>query len=226
MNKTFNIDLYDGHLILIEDGMKILVDTGCPVTIGRERVFKFIDEEHSCYTSFEGRDIKGISQLMEHDVDVLLGMDIISKYYVQTDYKNKQATFSVEPLLIEQMTSVPIIRGKMGEICINLEVKGENAIFALDTGARISYIDQSFTVGENQIGTRDDFNPMINHFKTPFFAMEASIGERCFPVNFGVLPPMLAMPLQMMGIYGVIGFDLFNAFMVVMDFNDNKLYIQ
>lgn len=226
MSKTFNIDLYDSHLILIADGVKILVDTGCPVTIGKEKSFVFMGEENSCYTSFGGRDINSISQLMQYDVDVLLGMDIIAKYYVQTDYNLKQATFSDEPLPLEQMTSVPIIRGQMGEICINLEVKGEKVKLALDTGAKISYIDQSFTIGEKQIGTKDDFNPMINHFQTPIFAMDASIGKRRFPVNFGVLPPMLAMPLKMMGIYGAIGFDLFNAFIVVMDFKNNMLFIR
>ena len=225
MKKTFNIDLYDGHLILIADGMKILVDTGCPVTIGKERTFMFMEKMYFCRTSFGGRDINSISQLMAYDIDVLLGMDIIAKYYIQTDYKHKQTTFSVEPLPIAHMSSIPIIRGQMGEVCVNLTIKENNVKLALDTGARISYIANSYTEGDFQIGVKDDFNPMIGYFETPIFAMEASICDNSFTVNFGVLPPKLAMPLQMMGIYGAIGYDLFNAFTVVMDFNDNKLYI-
>ena len=114
----------------------------------------------------------------------------------------------------------------MGEVCIYLTIKGNKVKLALDTGAKISYIDNSYTEGDNQVGIKDDFNPLVGHFQTPIFAMEASICDNPFPVNFGVLPPILAMPLQMMGIYGAIGYDLFNTFMVVMDFNDNKLYIQ
>ena len=34
MTKTFDINFYDGHLIINNNGQKILVDTGSPVTIG------------------------------------------------------------------------------------------------------------------------------------------------------------------------------------------------
>lgn len=226
MKKIFYIDLYDGHLILTADGMKVLVDTGCPVTISKENTFMFMEEEYVCHNSFGGRDINSISQLMNYDIDVLMGMDIIERYYIKTDYKHKQITFSNEPLIEEQMFSTPIIRGRMGEICVNLTVKGNTIKLALDTGAKISYIDKSYTEGEKQIGVKDDFNPFTGHFQTPIFAMEALICDSSFPVCFGVLPTTLAMPLQMMGIHGAIGFDLFNAFMVVMDFKGNKLYIQ
>ena len=225
MSKTFEIDMYDGHLIFISDGMKVLIDTGCPVTIGKENSLTFMGEEFACRTSFGGRDIYSISQLMNYDIDVFMGMDIIERFYVRTDYKRNQVTFSKEPLPVEQMSSTPIIRGQMGEVCIYLTIKDNNVKLALDTGARISYIDQSFTKGEKLIETKDDFNPMIGHFQTPIFAMEASIGNKLFPVNFGVLPSMLVMPLRMMGIYGAIGFDLFIAFTVVMDFKNHKLYV-
>ena len=48
MNRTFNIDLYDGHLIFIDDDLKVLVDTGSPVTIGDSNSFKFMEEEFKC----------------------------------------------------------------------------------------------------------------------------------------------------------------------------------
>ena len=223
MSKTFDIDMYDGHLIFIVDGMKVLVDTGSPVTIGGRNPFMFMEEEYGCHATL---DINGISQLMNYDIDVLMGMDIIKRYYVQTDYKHRQITFSKEPLSVEQMAATPLIRGDMGEVCINLTVKDNTIKLALDTGAKISYIDSAYTEGENRIGIKDDFNPITGHFKTPIFDMEVSIGYSHFPVKFGVLPPLLGMPLQMMGIYGAIGFDFFNAFTVVMDFKENNLYIR
>lgn len=226
MNKTFDIDLYEGHLIFTVDGIKVLVDTGCPVTIGKGNTLKFMDDEYDCHTSVGGQDINSISQLMDYDIDVLMGMDIIEKYYIQTDYEHQKVTFSHEPLPVEGMSSTPIMRGGMGVVCVNLTVKGKTTNMALDTGARISYIDPSYTYGEEQIGTREDFNPFIGRFKTPIYAMEASVGDCSFPVNFGVLPQLFAMSLRMMGIYGAIGFDLFKAFNVVMDFKQNMLYIR
>ena len=85
MNRTFNIDLYDGHLIFIDDDLKVLVDTGSPVTIGDSNSFKFMEEEFKCETSFGGKDINSISQLMNYDVNILMGMDIIERYYVRTN---------------------------------------------------------------------------------------------------------------------------------------------
>ena len=76
MRKEFEIDLYDGHLIIEENGMKILVDTGSPVTIGRDSRFSFMEQSHHCVTSLMGTDISSVSRLMNYSVDVLMGMDV------------------------------------------------------------------------------------------------------------------------------------------------------
>ena len=225
MQETFDIALYDGHLIFHVGNMKVLVDTGSPVTIGKENSFDFLGEKYVCHTAFLGKDINSISQLMNYDIDVLMGMDIMEKYYIRTDYQQQQITFSDEPFSVDQMFSTPITR-MMGAVCIDLVIDGNTVKVALDTGARISYIDQAFTEGKHPIDERDDFNPAIGHFQTPIFEIEATVGDSSFPVNFGVLPPILAMPLQMIGISGAIGFDLFNVFTVVLDFRNNILYMQ
>lgn len=226
MSNTFDIDLHDGHLIFILDGLKVLVDTGCPVTISKQNTFCFMGGEYWCQTSFGGRNINSISQLMNYDIDVFMGMDIIKNFYILTDYKHRQVSFSLEPIPIDPLCSIPILRGNMGEVCVNLVVKGNTLKLALDTGARISYIAESFTQGEIILEIKDDFNPIVGNYQTPIFAMEATIGSQTFPVNFGTLPSMLAMPMQMMGISGAIGYDLYHAFTVLMDFKHNTLSIK
>lgn len=225
MTKTFNIDLYDGHLLFEYNGMKVLVDTGCPVTIGKNTSFDFMDKSYQCLLDLGGKRISDLSALMEYDFDILMGMNIVKNYYILTEYKNKEITFSTDTIPFEPVCTVPIIRGRMGEVCIELTVKGEKVRLALDTGAKISYIDETFTNGETIIETRDDFNPMFGKFSTPIYAMEASVGNQTFPVNFGNLPPIMAMSLRMMGLSGAIGFDLFNAFKVLMDFKNNILLL-
>lgn len=221
--KTFHIDLYDGHLIFEDNGLKVLVDTGCPVTIGKDTFFDFMGKRYQCLSDFGGKGIPEISALMGYDIDVFIGMNLVEQFYVQTDYKKKEITFNTDVIPFEPICTVPIIRGRMGEVCIDLMVKGKCVRLALDTGAKISYIDEAFTNGETIIETRDDFNPLIGKFSTPIYAMEASVGNQPFSVNFGKLPPVMAMPLKMMGIFGAIGFDLFNTFTVLMDFKNNVL---
>lgn len=226
MIQTFKADLYDGHLIFDNEGQKVLVDTGSPVTISRNGHFDFMGQDYNCLTSFGDNDINAISELMGYNIDVLMGMNMIEKYCLLIDYRKEVVAFSMENIPFEPRCSTPIIQGQMGEICITLMINGQKINFALDTGARISYIDQSFTTGKNKIETKNDFNPLVGQFQTPIYAMEAAIDEYTFPVNFGVLPAMLAMPLKMIGIYGAIGFDLFNSFVVLLDFKTNTLSIK
>ena len=224
MPETFDIDLYDGHLIFTNDGQKVLVDTGSPVTIGRSNHFVFMDQEHNCTTALMGKDINAISEMMDYDIDVLMGMDVIGKYKMLADYKSKKVTFSSEDIPFEPICTAPITQ-EMGVVCVYLRVKGNDVKFALDTGARISYIAEAYTLGETQIEEREDFNPAIGQFTTPIYAMEASIGGQSFPVNFGKLPTKLAMMLQMMGIEGAIGYDLFDKYKVLLDFHQNQMLL-
>ena len=55
--------------------------------------------------------------------------------------------------------------------------------------------------------------------------MEASIGGQSFPVNFGKLPAKLAMMLQMFGVEGAIGYDLFEKYKVLLDFQNNNILL-
>jgi hypothetical protein len=55
--------------------------------------------------------------------------------------------------------------------------------------------------------------------------MQVSAANQTFPVNFGNLPSKMATMLNLIGIYGVIGFDLFNAFTVVIDFENQQLLL-
>ncbi len=221
--KTFNIDLYDGHLIFEDNGLKVLVDTGCPVTIGKDTRFDFMGQQFQCLMDFGGTGISEISAQLGYDIDVFMGMNLIQQFYIQTDYKKKEIAFSTDMIPFNPVCTLPIIRGRVGEVCIDLTVKGKCVRLALDTGAKISYIDEAFTDGETKVETRDDFNPLFGQFSTSIYAMEASVGNRSFSVNFGTLPPVMAMPLKMMGIYGAIGFDLFSTFAVLMDFKNNVL---
>ena len=222
MNKTFSIDLFDGHLILEDHGLKVLVDTGSPVTMGRDNHFEFMGQQHQCLTSIFGRGISDISSLMGYDIDVLMGMDLLERFYIKTDYQGKEITFSTDEIPFESICSVPIMR-ENGAAYVDLTVDGQTERFALDTGAKISYIDNSFTHGETIVDTKEDFHPLTGNYSTPIFAKEATIGGQTIPVKFGNLPPEIAIILQIAGIYGAIGFDLFNAFTVLMDFKNNVL---
>ncbi len=225
MTASFIIDLFDGHLIFEHNGLKVLVDTGSPITISKCRDFAFMGKQYTCQTKILGNDIPRLSSMMGYNIDVLMGLDLITEFFIMTDYQKKEITFSTEEISFKPQCSVPIAF-ENGMICVELNVEGQSVNFVLDTGARISYIDETFTGGRPIIETREDFSPLMGRFSTPIYSMQVSAGNQSFPVNFGNLPMQMALMLKMMGIYGAIGYDLFNAFTVLMDYKNNELLLK
>lgn len=142
MTESYNIDLFDGHLIFANNGLKILVDTGSPFSIGKDPYFEFMGQQYHC-----NQGISAISEMMGYDMDVLMRMDVLGYYYIQTDYKAKKIVFSTDRMPFESICTVPLIRGNMGEACVELSVNGQKVKLALDTGAKISYFDESLLSG-------------------------------------------------------------------------------
>jgi hypothetical protein len=93
----------------------------------------------------------------------------------------------------------------------------------LDTGAKLSYLSGSITSNYESIGTEEDFYPGVGKFETECFDISTSFGVNNFNVKFGNLPTLLQMTLMLGGADGIIGFDFFNNFKVVLDLKNNRL---
>lgn len=224
MERVYDINLYDGHLIINENGKDILVDTGSPVTLSRDGEFQFMEECRQASTNADGQTVDDIGQLMGYPLDVLLGMDILSDLSVFVNFKHKQVIFSDKVFCHDGFSKLPMRKSVLGAISVQLTVKDGLMNFALDTGAKISYVDDKCTSSEVPVENRDDFSPFVGHYSTPIYDMQAMVGDVSFPVKFGTLPHSLSAPLKMMGLDGVIGYDLFAAFTVIMDFKRNTFF--
>lgn len=222
MKQAYDINLFDGHLIITENGKDILVDTGSPFTLSRDCNFLFMGKNWHMETNIAGKTIDTFCELVGRRFDVLLGMDIMCGLSVLVDYKQKQAIFSDEEFSHEGFSELTM--EQVGAITIPITVKGRLMNFALDTGAKISYIDNNYISAEVSIDELDDFSPFVGHFTTNIYDMQATIGDTTFPVKFGTLPRNLSSMLRTMGLDGAIGYDLFAAFTVIMDFKRDLLF--
>ncbi len=95
--------------------------------------------------------------------------------------------------------------------------------FFLDTGAKLSYLSDSLTSNYESVGTDEDFYPGVGKFQTECFEIPTVFGDNEFVVKYGNLPPLLQMTLMIGGTDGIIGFDFFNNFKVVLDLKNNRL---
>lgn len=111
----------------------------------------------------------------------------------------------------------------MGIPIIELSIEKQNHKFFLDTGAKLSYLSNSITSNYESIETDEDFYPGVGKFETECFEISTLFGGKNFLVKYGNLPPLLQMTLMLGGTDGIIGFDFFNTFIVVLDLKNNRL---
>jgi hypothetical protein len=219
--KTFQLQIFKGHPIIQDGENIILIDTGAPSTIHVSEHLNFLSEDFSCTSSYMGLTVSKLSEHLGMQVTTLLGTDVLSKYKILLDYQNLQVSFSKDEISFEG-TEIGITHF-MGIPIIELEVNNQPLKFFLDTGAKLSYLSEDFTNGYSSVGNEEDFYPGVGQFETECFDVSTRIGNSDFIVRYGNLPFMLQMTLMLGGTDGIIGFDFFNSFRVMLDLGFEKL---
>ena len=219
--KQFQITLFKGHPIINDGENIILIDTGAPSTIHATSVLTFCSENYNCSTNYMGLTVSKISEMLGTEITTLLGADILSDYKILFDYKNEIIEFNKEAIALDGNEIG--ISNFMGIPIIELLIDNQKLKLFLDTGAKLSYLSGSITNNYESIGTDEDFYPGVGKFETECFDISTSFGDNNFNVKYGNLPTLLQMTLMLGGTDGIIGFDFFNNFKVVLDLKNNRL---
>jgi hypothetical protein len=222
--KQYTIELFKGHPLLRTANDIILLDTGAPLTIHTSETFNFYDSSYNSMTNYMGLTVQKISELLGCEITTLLGADVLSNYQILIDYKSESVSFSKNEIPFEG-TEIAI-SNFMGIPIVELLIDHQKLKFFLDTGAKLSYLSDGLTGKYPSIGTEEDFYPGIGAFETECFEILTHFGSQVFEVKYGNLPPLLQMTLMMGGTNGIIGFDFFNNFKVVLDLKKNVLKYQ
>jgi hypothetical protein len=219
--KQFQIALFNGHPIINDGENIILIDTGAPSTIHASNNLTFCSDNYSCSINYMGLTVSKISEMLGTEITTLLGADILSNYKILFDYKNEAIGFYKQEISFEGIETA--ISNFMGIPIIELAIDSQRLKFFLDTGAKLSYLSDSITNNYDSIGTDEDFYPGVGKFETECFEISTSFGNKNFIVKYGNLPTLLQMTLMLGGTDGIIGYDFFCNFKVVLDLKNNKL---
>jgi len=168
-----------------------------------------------------GLTVSKISAMLGTEITTLLGTDILSNFKILLDYQNQVIEFSKQEIDIDG-TQVDI-SNFMGIPIIKMTVDNQELKFFLDTGAKLSYLSDSLTSKYKSVGIDEDFYPGVGKFQTECFEIPTIFGDKEFVVKYGNLPTLLQMTLMLGGTDGIIGFDFFNNFKVVLDLKNNRL---
>jgi hypothetical protein len=219
--KQFKIELFKGHPIITDGKNRILIDTGAPTTIHSTDNLKFCLENFDCSVNYLGLTVSEISRMLGTEISTLLGADILSRYNILFDYQNELIVFSKQKIEFEGIQND--ISNFMGIPIVTMKVDKRYLKFFLDTGAKLSYLSENFTRNYVTTGQEKDFYPGIGEFQTECFEIPTIFGDDKFVVKYGNLPPLLQMTLTMSGVDGIVGFDFFNNFQVLLSLENNRI---
>lgn len=219
--KQFQIELFKGHPIINDGENRILIDTGAPSTIHTSDTLNFSSQSFGCSTNYMGLTVSKIPDMLGTEITTLLGADILSDFKILLDYQNQVIEFSKQEIDINGTQTD--ISNFMGIPIIKMNVANQELKFFLDTGAKLSYLSESLTSNYESVGTDEDFYPGVGKFQTECFEISTIFGDKEFVVKYGNLPTLLQMTLMLGGTDGIIGFDFFNNFKVVLDLKNNRL---
>jgi hypothetical protein len=160
--KTFHLTIFDGHPIIEDNGNTILLDTGAPTTIHIADKIEFMGDTHEAATDYMGLTTDSLSELLGTRITTLLAADIMGKYKVIFDYCDKKIFFNEDEIDFDG-EKIPF-KVVMGIPIIRLSTLSSDIRYFLDTGAKLSYLDETFTEGLEEKGTEEDFYPGVGKF--------------------------------------------------------------
>lgn len=213
--KTFQLTIFDGHPIIHSGDDIILIDTGATITIHKTGELNFLDKNFAATTDFMGLTPDSLSGMLGADITTLLATDILSQFNVLFDYAGNELTFSEGPIEFEG--EEVMLGNVMGVPVIEAIIEERASKCFLDTGAKISYISEEITDGKQSLGKVQDFYPGVGQFETETYRIDTHIVGHSFPAIFGNLPMLLQMTLGLAGAEGIVGYDLFKQFKVMLD---------
>ena len=219
--KSYQINLFKGHAIIVDGENTILIDTGAPSTIHDTKNIEFCGKIYHCATNQMGLTVEKLSEMLGTKITTLLGNDILSNYKILFDYRNKLVLFNSEEH--EFIGEEVKISSFMGIPIIELSVSNKPLKFFIDTGAKLSYLSNNFTKNYKSVGKEVDFYPGVGEFETDCYEILTNIGNREFLVKYGNLPDLLQVTLMLGGTNGIIGFDFFNSFKIELDISNRTL---
>ncbi len=139
-------------------------------------------------------------EVLGDDVTRLVGMDELGQHAFLLDWANRE--LDLKPLRSPEGPSIPL-KNVLGIPCIEIRAGGLQADQAvpalLDTGAPISYAPAHVLTEVDPHGEATDFYPMIGTFTTPLFRVTINAFNVSQVIPVGVLPPLLAGLLSMVG---------------------------
>ena len=213
MFATLKIELVNDHIIIVDNGQRILMDTGSPLSFHPTGHLSFGENRFEVLPEIPSVSTQYLSDKVGCEIDGILGMDVINLQPVTISLKDGLLLWDDDAVYPSCFQRYPLSALVGGFLAITVSVNHRRANLIVDTGAFISYIHPDFVSGLTSEGVMDDFSPFVGDFQTETFLCEVdTLGHGTYSQVFGVPPQMISMSLEALNVDGVIGLDLFKRY--------------
>ena len=214
----------DGHVILESDGVRVLLDTGAPISVGSLRNWTFEGIPVPLERDYYGVTAEKLSAHIGAGIDVLLGMDFLGSKVFQIDVEAGvfRLLDPTEPLPPGERIPITLM---VGVPTIDFHLHDTEVRAFLDTGARLSYLSGELIAGFAAVATVRDFHPSAGLFETPVRLVPVAFGQTPATLHSGALPPQLDVSLSAVGVRGIVGTDLLEQFIVTFSVPTGQLVL-
>lgn len=196
-----------GHLFIEVEKQKWLVDTGAPSSFGLHPNLQLANQSFSISENYMGLTPEKLSEYVNVECDGLLGVDVLNKFDLIFDVANDTLVISPDELSVDgediplsEFMGIPIVAVKVGTLTYQM---------FFDTGAKLSYLQDSTITTYPNLDRLSDFYPGFGEFKTDTYLVNFVMGATHYNFQCGSLPELLDMTLMMSGTQGIIGNELF-----------------
>lgn len=202
----FPLVFRNGHLFVEVDSLLWLIDTGAPSSFGSVSDLSLLDHQFHIDNSYVGLTAATLSQSVNMDCTGLLGADVLNQFDFLFDPQNEKVDISIQEL--EHPGDVITFEEFMGIPIIVTQINGVACRMFFDTGAQISYFQDTSLSQYPSAGEMTDFYPGVGEFQIETFHVDVSLGSLDLTLHCGELPGELGATLMMAGTVGIIGNEI------------------
>lgn len=207
------LELVNDHIVM-NNGQRILLDTGSPMSFHHSGVLTFGENRFEVSTEIPGVSSQYLSEKVGCEINGILGMDVINQIPITISLEDGLFFLDDEtdyPCCFQRYPLSPLAGGLLA---VTLSVNGHKANMIVDTGAYISYIRSEYISGLTSHATKNDFSPFFGDFQTEIYKcdVDSLTGHEVYAQDFGTPPQNISMTLSLLNVDGVIGVDLFKRF--------------
>ena len=202
---TYPLVFRNNHLFVQINGALWVYDTGADRSFGIRPV-SLIGQSQEISADYAGFTAADISRFLGETVAGIIGADLINPFDHIIDLRTNTLTVSDDQLTCDG--HVQKLDFFMGVPMLEAQIGGDRCKLFFDTGAQISYYQDSVPPSAVQAGTLHDFFPSAGEFSSETYRFPIALSGFRPVVRFGKLPGLMGMSLGMAGVSGILGNEL------------------